>query len=76
MLELKAKVEAGRYVDADAVRVAAFNKARTTRDNLLNIPDRLSGALAAESDAHKVHAMLAAKIRQALEGLTGGPERG
>jgi hypothetical protein len=53
-------------VDADAVRVAAFNKARTTRDTLLNIPDRLSGVLAAESDARRVHALLSAEMRQML----------
>jgi len=74
LLELKAKVEAGKYVDADEVKVAAFNKGRVTRDNLLNIPDRLSGMLAAETDAAKVHALLSAEMRQALNALTGGPE--
>lgn len=74
LLELKAKVEAGKYVDADEVKVAAFNKGRVTRDNLLNIPDRLSGMLAAENDAAKVHALLSAEMRQALNALTGGPE--
>ena len=75
LLEIKARVEAGKYVDADEVKVAAFNRARVVRDALLNIPDRLAGVIAAESDAQKVHAMLATEIRQALEELTGGPER-
>jgi hypothetical protein len=76
LLELKAKVEAGKYVDADEVKVAAFNRGRAVREALLNIPDRLAAVLAAESDGSKVHALLAAEIRQALEELTGGPERG
>ena len=76
LLEIKARVEAGKYVDADEIKVAAFNRARVVRDSLLNIPDRLAGILAAEGDAQKVHAMLATEIRQALEELTGGPERG
>lgn len=75
LLEIKARVEAGKYVDADDVKVAAFNRARVVRDSLLNIPDRLASVVAAESDSRKVHAMLAAEIRQALEDLTGGPER-
>lgn len=75
LLEIKAKVEAGKYVDADEVKVAAFNKARVVRENLLNIPDRLAAVLAAENDPAKVHALLAAEVRQALMELTGGPER-
>ncbi|MGE0650270.1 MAG: hypothetical protein AB7P12_00765 [Alphaproteobacteria bacterium] len=74
LLEIKAKVEAGKYIDADEVKVAAFNKARIVRDALLSIPDRLAAVLAAETDAQKAHALIAAEIRQALEELTGGPE--
>ena len=71
LLEIKAKVETGRYVDADDVKATAFNKARVVRDGLLNIPDRLSAVLAAESDPAKVHELLAAEIRNALEELSG-----
>ena len=45
------------------------------RDALLNIPDRLAAVLAAETETQKVHALIAAEIWQALEELTGGPER-
>ena len=76
LLEIKARVEAGKYVDADDVRVAAFNKARVVRDGLLNIPDRLSAVLATESDPARVHELLAAEIRTALEELSGGSGRG
>lgn len=75
LLEIKAKVEAGKYVDADEVKVAAFNRARIVRDALLSIPDRLAAVLAAETETQTVHGLIAAEIRQALEELTGGPER-
>ena len=75
LLEIKAKVEAGRYVDADEVKAAAFNKARVVRDGLLNIPDRLSAVLAAENDPARVHELLAAEIRTALEELSGDSGR-
>lgn len=71
LLEIKARVEAGKYVDADEVKVAAFNKARVARDALMNIPERLAAVLAAETDAARVHAMLTNEIRAALEDLTG-----
>jgi len=76
LLEIKAKVEAGKYVDADEVRVTAFNRARIARDALLSIPDRLAAVLAAETETARVHTIIAAEMRQALEALTGGPERG
>jgi hypothetical protein len=75
LLEIKARVEAGKYVDADEVKVAAFNRARIVRDGLLNIPDRMASLLAAESNEHKVHELLTQEIRTALEELTGGAER-
>ncbi len=75
LLEIKARVEAGKYVDADEVKVAAFNRARIVRDGLLNIPDRMASLLAAESNEHKVHELLTLEIRTALEELTGGAER-
>ena len=71
LLEIKARVEAGKYVDADEVKVAAFNKARVVRDALMNIPERLAAVLAAETDAARVHAMLTSEIRAALEDLAG-----
>ena len=75
LLEIKARVEAGKYVDADEVKVAAFNRARIVRDGLLNIPDRMASLLAAESDGAKIHTILNAEIRSVLEELTGGAER-
>ena len=66
--------EASIMEERAAAKSGGFSE-KPLRDSLLNIPDRLAGMLAAESDAQKIHAMLATEIRQALEELTGGPER-
>lgn len=60
-----------KLVSRDEVQVAAFTNGRTVRDNLLNIPDRLAATLAAETDADRVHHLLSAEIRRALEELSG-----
>ena len=56
----------GKLVNRDEVQVAAFNRFRTFRDGMLNIPDRVSAMVAAESDATAVHAVLTVEIRKAL----------
>jgi hypothetical protein len=70
-----AKIEfeerAAKLVSRDEVTVAAFTKARTVRDSLLNIPDRVASMLAAESDPARVHHILADEIRKALSELSG-----
>ena len=60
-----------KVVSRDEVTVQAFTKARTIRDNLLNIPDRLASMLAAESDPTQVHEILTEEIRKALDDLSG-----
>lgn len=71
LLELKAKVEAGRFVDADEVKVAAFNKARVVRDALVNLASRLAPLVAAESDERTCFDLIDREVRQALEELAG-----
>jgi len=65
-----AKIEfeerSGKLISRDEIQVAAFNKFRTFRDGMLNIPDRVAAVLAAESDPHKVHETLTTEIRKAL----------
>jgi len=56
----------GKLVNRDEVQVAAFNKFRTFRDGMLNIPDRVAAQLAAETDPAKVHEILTTEIRKAL----------
>jgi len=55
-----------KLVSRDEMRVAAFNRYRTFRDGMLNIPDRLAAVLAAESDPRQVHELLSTEIRKAL----------
>ena len=57
---------AGNLVSRDEVKSSTFTLFRTFRDSLLNVPDRLSATLAAESDAVKVHDVLSMGIRKAL----------
>ncbi len=71
LLALKAKVEAGRFVDADEVKVAAFNRARIVRDALLNLASRLSPLVAAESDERACFDLIDREVRQALDELAG-----
>jgi hypothetical protein len=62
----------GKLVNADKVRETAFDAARQTRDALLNIPDRVSALMAAESSEVKVRELLTKEIREALSELAGG----
>jgi len=74
-----AKIEfeerSGKLVSRDEVQVAAFNKFRTFRDGMLNIPDRVAAVLAAESDPVRVHEILATEIRKALLEFADGANR-
>jgi hypothetical protein len=71
LAKIEFEEKTAKLVSRDEVQVAAFTKARTVRDNLLNIPDRLAATLAAETDADKVHQMLTTEIRKALDELAG-----
>jgi hypothetical protein len=66
MSKLDFEERSSKLVSRDEVQVAAFNKFRTFRDGMLNLPDRLAAVLAAESDSAKVHELLATEIRKAL----------
>lgn len=70
LLEIKAKVEAGKFVDVDEVKSAAYRRGRIVRDNLLSIPDRFDAILAAESDRRKVHQILTDELTHVLDELT------
>jgi hypothetical protein len=59
-----------QLVSIDKVKIDAFQLARTVRDALLNIPERMSAELAAESDSHRVHQRLKAELIQALQELS------
>jgi hypothetical protein len=69
LAELELAEKEGRLVDAGKVKAEAFRKGRLVRDSILNIPDRISGELAAITDAHQIHVILSRELRQALEEL-------
>lgn len=70
LAQLNYEQRSGNLVDSSAVRRRAFENARAVRDVLLNIPNRISGELAGETDPAKVHTMLTVEITRALEELT------
>ena len=71
LAELEFKERSGELVPAKDVTDANFEKARMIRDQLLNIPARISSIIAAERDPKKVHEILNNEIRQCLETLAG-----
>jgi hypothetical protein len=64
--------KSGKLVNRDEVQVTAFNKYRTFRNSMLNIPDRVAAVLAAESDPGRVHEILTNEIRTALQEFSDG----
>lgn len=69
LAKLDYEKEVGSLVAADSVRVLAFKAARTARDQLLSLPDRLAPVLAGESDEFKVHQLLSDEIRRVCDDL-------
>lgn len=61
--------KAGRLVDAETVAKEAFELARTVRDAILAIPDRLAAILAAERTERRTHDLLTKELIQALSDL-------
>jgi hypothetical protein len=78
-----------KLVKADEVSIAAFNLFRMFRDRLLNMPDRVVGALLAEfrealrasginpeaTSIEKVHGILTAEVRSFLEEFADAAHR-
>jgi hypothetical protein len=65
-LQLERDVAEGRLVPVATVAKEAFEAERTIREAILNLPARLSGELAAETDPKRVHATLDAALRECL----------
>ena len=66
----------GKLINRDEVQVERFNTNRIIRDGVLNIADRVSAQLAAETDQKKVHEILTTEIRNALNGIADGLTNG
>lgn len=69
LVELEYEERVGTLVRKDEVEKEYFRKGRLVRDAVLNVPARLAGILAAETDQRKVHDQLETELRQALEAL-------
>lgn len=67
--ELKLGKIQGTLVERDAVRKKLFELQRRNRDAMLNIPSRLAGILAAETNQDAVFKLLTEEIQQALQSL-------
>ena len=70
LARLDLEVKEQQLVEVARVQREAFTAARSVRDALGNIPDRVSNQLAAESDPVVIHQTLTEEILKALETLT------
>jgi hypothetical protein len=66
-LRMENDLREGALVEAAVAAKAAFEFARTVRENVLNVPARLAAELAADMDASRVARRLEAALREALE---------
>ena len=58
-----------QLVSVDEIKKSSFAKARSIREALTNLTDRLSHQLAGEDDATVIHNLLSTEHREALENL-------
>ena len=73
MREIRLRKIAGELVPCDRVARDWFESARRVRDGLLNLPSRLSGVFAAESDQEKIFDSFSKEIHQVLTELSTKP---
>jgi phage terminase Nu1 subunit (DNA packaging protein) len=66
---LKLRVAKGELVEAAAVERDEFTIARTVRDAILGVPDRVAAAIAAATKTDEVHQILSEELRSALGAL-------
>lgn len=76
LVELEYEERVGTLVRKSEIEKEAFRVGRMVRDAVLNVPSRLAGILAAESDQRKVHDLLEKELRQALEALARDDDGG
>jgi hypothetical protein len=69
---LEVQTMQGDLVPAADVKAAAFKKARTVRDSMMAIPDRVIPTLISMTDTRAAHQLLTEEIRTALRSLAGG----
>ena len=76
LAKLEFEEKSGRLISVDRVKVEAFKTARTVRDSILNIPDRIAAELASYgNDPAKIHERLTQELVLALEELVNAAKR-
>jgi hypothetical protein len=70
LTQLEYEKRSKKLVSADQVSRDFGNLAKTLRDNLLAIPDRISSEIAGLSDSSLIHARLTEEIRTCLQDMT------
>lgn len=69
LLELNYQEKAGQLLKTKDVQAAAFSEGRKLRDNMLNIPDRISALIAAEGDENVVRQIITDEIEKGLQNI-------
>jgi len=72
LAKLSYEEKLGKLISAEKVKITAFNTARIVRENILNVPNKISYQLAAETDPNKINFMLTEALIEALEELAVG----
>ncbi len=73
LAQLDYNVKSGVLIEANAARQAGFAMARTARDKLLTIADRLAPVVAGVTDQFECHRLITEEIRKAISGLNKNP---
>jgi hypothetical protein len=68
--ELEYRYKIGELIEVSQVEKEAYEMAKTIRDKLLLIPDRIAAQLASEKDETKCFKMLSDELTKALEALS------
>ena len=68
--ELEYGERSQELLSAKQVRKECFELGRRVRDAILQVPDRISSQLAAESDSFRIHTLLSQELTTALRGLS------
>lgn len=76
LARIEYEARAGRLVDAEEVRAAAFTCARRARDLLLAMPDRVAPVVAGLADVPECRRVLEDEVRRALDELSRGLRAG
>lgn len=69
LARLEYEEKLGTLVDVEKMRQEAFKLARTARDNLLNIPDRVAPLILGAEDLHTIRKVLLEEIHKVCEAL-------